>query len=771
MTREFADSSNAFENRSWNEEFINYNASKIDDTQILEKVNRAKLGRRSQQEFLKNCKILVESIARGEIQSISPGAEGQERCYIKNSSFVSVAKDNPDHWRAPQGEEDVANYSVVNSDLRNLSEVLKLGQRDTQFINTVLLDRLGTRFVVQNMVEGMLYFDPRSWGKYGTFDDGKSFSKGADFDGLMKSLCQKMWLTQDNRYKSSVKSTDEDSNIQTERQQIEQLLLDSSKVVNQSGVEKAENGDEIILHGSSEVKGIVAGDGRRYLMDLMRLSPRDANFADPIEHSTCLLRPELIKNYQVMRTLERYYKTRAEKIQKEAAKKEMKESEKLKQIENESETKETKTEEIEKTNSKEEDIRFELNPSLLTNIPSFGPDTERELKNLNKMAIYLLNEAIPAVVVELTDTQNRRSSMDCEALVKVMHRNGVNTRYLGKLLALLKPKKQKFLESLVKFTIYTRAFVKTCREFVVRFKEQNPVEVLLHMLNLALQPSPITNSEDLERNSTQPITDPDAELQNQISKKNKKKRKRKKKKVSSPEKTLTGLKAFSWFHFRDPQTQRQYKQSFKSISKIELLSRMSEIALKKYSFSEEISPDFLNSQNDRVRFLREISLKLGLKFKAHAIDFSDRGCPQLKPRDIAGINCRIKAFRPALEEIRYNMMSADREFKKGDFAKALEILRVYMPVAISVHGIFHSDPIMMLSKMSECLSRLKQSDRALQHQTLAYLLSLRVYGAHHATTVHSLGSLGIFFGFGCLVFGILVLVLVLWRGSALLLGI
>ena len=746
LTREFADSSNAFENRSWNEEFINYNASKIDDTQILEKVNRAKLGRRSQQEFLKNCKILVESIARGEIQSISPGAEGQERCYIKNSSFVSVAKDNPDHWRAPQGEEDVANYSVVNSDLRNLSEVLKLGQRDTQFINTVLLDRLGTRFVVQNMVEGMLYFDPRSWGKYGTFDDGKSFSKTPDFDTLMKSLCQKMWLTQDNRYKANLKSAEEDSNVQPGRQDMDQLLLDSSKVVSQSGVQRAEQGEEISLHGSSEVKGIVAGDGRRYLMDLMRLSPRDANFADPVEHSTCLLRPELIKNFQVMRSLERYYKKRAEQMQKEAAKKEMKESEKLKKIENEneneSETKGTKTEESEKPIPKEEDIKFELNPSLLTNIPSSGPDTKRQMENLNKMATYLLNEAIPAVVVELTDTQNRRSSMDCEALVKVMHRNGVNTRYLGNLLTLLKPKKQKFLESLVKFTIFTRSFVKTCREFVVRFQEQNPVEVLLHMLNLALEPSQIENPVSPETNNTDHPTESNNEFQDQNLKKNKKKRKRKKKKVSTPEDPPTGLKAFSWFQFRDPQTQRQCKQSFKSISKIQLLARMSQIASKKYSFSQEISHDFLNSQNDRVRFLREISLKLGLKFKAHAIDFSDRGSPQLRPRDIAGINCRIKAFRPALEEIRYNMMAADREFKKADFAKALEILRVYMPVAISVHGIFHSDPIMMLSKMSECLSRLKQIEKALQYQTLAYLLSLRVYGAHHATTVHTLGSLG-----------------------------
>lgn len=32
-------------------------------------------------------------------------------------------------------------------------------------------------------------------------------------------------------------------------------------------------------------------------MDLMRLSPRDANFEDPSKHECCVLRPELVKSY------------------------------------------------------------------------------------------------------------------------------------------------------------------------------------------------------------------------------------------------------------------------------------------------------------------------------------------------------------------------------------------------------------------------------------------------------------------------------------------
>jgi protein TIF31 len=54
------------------------------------------------------------------------------------------------------------------------------------------------------------------------------------------------------------------------------------------------SGESTLYHGSADVKGIKAGDGRMYVMDLLRLSPRDANFPDPIKHDTCVLRSELI---------------------------------------------------------------------------------------------------------------------------------------------------------------------------------------------------------------------------------------------------------------------------------------------------------------------------------------------------------------------------------------------------------------------------------------------------------------------------------------------
>ena len=57
------------------------------------------------------------------------------------------------------------------------------------------------------------------------------------------------------------------------------------------------NGNSFSYNGSADVKGIKAGDGRFYLMDLLRLSPRDTNFPDPIKHETCVIRSELIGQF------------------------------------------------------------------------------------------------------------------------------------------------------------------------------------------------------------------------------------------------------------------------------------------------------------------------------------------------------------------------------------------------------------------------------------------------------------------------------------------
>ena len=49
---------------------------------------------------------------------------------------------------------------------------------------------------------------------------------------------------------------------------------------------------------SPEIKGVRGTDRRKYLLDLMRVFPRDSNYPDPAKHGCCVLRPELISRFK-----------------------------------------------------------------------------------------------------------------------------------------------------------------------------------------------------------------------------------------------------------------------------------------------------------------------------------------------------------------------------------------------------------------------------------------------------------------------------------------
>lgn len=51
------------------------------------------------------------------------------------------------------------------------------------------------------------------------------------------------------------------------------------------------------IAGSPEIKGVRGTDKRKYVIDLMRIHPRDANFPDKDKESACLVREELIKRF------------------------------------------------------------------------------------------------------------------------------------------------------------------------------------------------------------------------------------------------------------------------------------------------------------------------------------------------------------------------------------------------------------------------------------------------------------------------------------------
>jgi len=57
-------------------------------------------------------------------------------------------------------------------------------------------------------------------------------------------------------------------------------------------------GNEYLMCGNPEIKGINNKERRKYLFDLVHFMPRDLNFPNK-ESSGCLLRPEVVYSYEI----------------------------------------------------------------------------------------------------------------------------------------------------------------------------------------------------------------------------------------------------------------------------------------------------------------------------------------------------------------------------------------------------------------------------------------------------------------------------------------
>lgn len=104
-----------------------------------------------------------------------------------------------------------------------------------------MVEYRGFRIIAQCIIPGILTADQLQCSQYGSIDDGKTINDNKEFGLLMQQVCEKMELD------------------------------GAVEFVDQEGVKKK-------IAGSIEIKGILGSDKRKYILDLMRLSPRDYNY-------------------------------------------------------------------------------------------------------------------------------------------------------------------------------------------------------------------------------------------------------------------------------------------------------------------------------------------------------------------------------------------------------------------------------------------------------------------------------------------------------------
>lgn len=129
-----------------------------------------------------------------------------------------------------------------------------------------MIDYKGFRIIAQAIIPGIISnLDQSTLTEYGSVDEGKTIFKTDEFHTIMKEV-------------------------------VDHLSITHATI-------KDEKGGEHEMAGSIECKGIRGTDRRRYLLDLIWLTPRDSNYPEE-KFQTRLVRRELMVIYQWTKSLE-----------------------------------------------------------------------------------------------------------------------------------------------------------------------------------------------------------------------------------------------------------------------------------------------------------------------------------------------------------------------------------------------------------------------------------------------------------------------------------
>lgn len=407
--------------RDWNEEF--QSAKELPKENVQDRVFRERLLAKLYADYNDAAARGAVMVARGEVAPLNPTEGRDAQIFVYNNVFFSFGADGVGTFTSEGGDE--AARVATGKDVAGVKAVNQLDVEGVYTPGTVVVDYLGKRIVGQSIVPGI--FKQREPGEnqidYGAVD-GKDVVAAderfaAPFAKLSKSMKVKkhpVWDKDNKRYD---------------------------------------------LEASVETKGLLGTDGRKYVLDLYRITPLDISWLDEMAaeetndypHRMTVLRGELVELFhrQKMRDwLNAEIAKRAETkkddkaIEESNDKAEKSEDKTEENADNKTEEKpeeKTEGEESKKDDDRIDanDFKFSLNPDVFS---GQEPQTEEEKaeweadeKDVRAACAFLRDSAIPELLNELRESE-ASFPMDGASLRNLLHKRGINMRYLGKIATL-----------------------------------------------------------------------------------------------------------------------------------------------------------------------------------------------------------------------------------------------------------------------------------------------------------------------------------------------
>ncbi|EUC45343.1 hypothetical protein COCMIDRAFT_95781 [Bipolaris oryzae ATCC 44560] len=740
--------------RDWNEEF--QSTREMPKEAVHDRVFRERLTSKLFADYNDAATRGAMLVARGEIAPLNPTEAKDAQIFVYNNIFYSFGADGVGTFGAEGGDE--AARVAVGKDVFGVRAVNNLDIPNLFTSGTVVVDYQGKRIVGQSIVPGI--FKQRDPGEhqidYGAVEGKEIVADDKSFVPLFEQLSKALRVKR-------------------------HPVWDKDNVRHE-------------LEGSVETKGLIGTDGRRYALDLYRLTPLDiswieAHWTEPGEegeskpkdkdypHRMATLRPELVESYGRVK-LREYVKN--ELAKKAEAKKEAKDEESSSEEESSEEedsedsddSEESEEEEGAEKKPKEKKLTkeqkkaakkaaaekkpdedpeqervdisgfsFALNPDVFS---GQNPQSEEDKKEwaqdeaeVRAACEHLTSEVIPRIIQELKEGEVG-FPMDGQSLSNLLHKRGVNIRYLGKL-AELADKPDPRLQALKRLLIQemiARGFKHFANSKLRNVPAPFAAPAAAHLLNCLLGAEV----------SAKPVPESDASLKSMYT-----------------------------------EADFSFEQLTPEALKKEVVAQ---VALR---FRYDLGESWVESGKE-LQMLREVSLKLGLQLESKQYAFTKEAfaasAPAEKPAapptngqattsskkkknkntpparaasptvalpqqtfhadDILNIVPIIKEASPksllAEEALEAGRMSVAQDQKELGQELLLESLQLHE----QIYGVLHPEVAKAYHTLSNLLFNLEDKVSALELAHKAVIVSERTLGVDHADTLLAYLNLGLF---------------------------
>lgn len=749
--------------REWNDEIQALRSLAAGD--VSDKVMKAKLEYKIMHEFTEACKIAAVAISDGQISPITYTDPVQSAIYVYNGIFFSKAEDNKDSFKICNGDE--AFRKSTGRDLQNQKTIQAFGIEGLGTVLCAVVDYKGQRIIGQSIIPGIFTQGENSATLlYGILDKAKPINVQSSSYKMMEQIAKSLFLPSRTisatPFSHLVDEVPAEAAPAVQKDALNKLL--GSLENEESSTIRVDNTDSMISEdglttphiGPIEGKFLKGSDGRVYALEMMRLTPIDANYlqtekgnkhiaaellakTDKDMSVAYVLRQELISVY-LQRTIgmqRQELVAEAQKLEAALTAPEVKEGEtpaegaEPRKVSDEEKSRLATEFSAKYAAISAEAMKLELNPNVFLDFGiDVNPDVaQKDEDKARELATFLWEFVLPFVTKQVREGES--VPKDANNLVDMLHRMGVNMRYLGQLARLAKENEDDDLKLLSNNKQRIQAMPQFWLEMLVveivaraakhvlngHYRSSKavaaaPAQTIATFLNQLFSAISAKNNEDLLKSAL-----------NGAAPESKSAKKNKKKKAESAaadqaetDPAVTSVQDKALAHLADTIAARFcYNVSFSA-------------SAADSTNTADISLDFFRSRITSATLLRRICQVAGIRVATKSYDFAS--ATPFSAEDIISLLPKTKSCEPdvLLPEFHEMLNQSNIALQQGNLPLAYEAAQQAQHIMVQITGPAHAHVTSASDQLTSVLLTAGDIGPATEHSFKRLALAVQLNG-------------------------------------------